>query len=152
MFVMKFGGSSLANADRIRHVGAIIAALDENPILVLSAMGKTTDLLFAAGREACKGIVDSRLIKEGHLATMRELALDASEVMALLVELERLLEGISVIGELTPRTMDYLLSLEKDFPLASFRAILINRESKPHLMMAGRSEWSPIPILIVQSP
>jgi len=44
--VMKFGGSSLASAERIREVADLILSFpDENPVVVLSAMGKTTNNL-----------------------------------------------------------------------------------------------------------
>ncbi|MBP3615869.1 MAG: hypothetical protein J6J27_03070, partial [Alphaproteobacteria bacterium] len=40
MVVMKFGGSSVANAERIKHVASIIQAYKEKkPLVVLSAMG-----------------------------------------------------------------------------------------------------------------
>ena len=53
--VMKFGGSSVANAERIEHVAKLIASrMDEGivPTIVLSAMGKTTNEIEAAGRQA----------------------------------------------------------------------------------------------------
>ena len=38
MTVMKFGGSSVANAERIKHVASIIKAYkDKKPVVVLSA-------------------------------------------------------------------------------------------------------------------
>lgn len=44
--VMKFGGSSLASAERIREIAQLILSFpEENPIIVLSAMGKTTNNL-----------------------------------------------------------------------------------------------------------
>jgi aspartate kinase len=44
--VMKFGGSSVANAVRIREVANLILSFpEERPIIVLSAMGKTTNRL-----------------------------------------------------------------------------------------------------------
>ncbi|MDR0475654.1 MAG: aspartate kinase, partial [Treponema sp.] len=50
MIVMKFGGSSLANAERIRHVAGIVKSQTaRKPVLVLSAMGDTTDILLEAG-------------------------------------------------------------------------------------------------------
>jgi hypothetical protein len=46
--VMKFGGSSVANADRLREVAKLILSFpQERPIIVMSAMGKTTNLLLA---------------------------------------------------------------------------------------------------------
>jgi aspartate kinase len=44
--VMKFGGSSLASAERMREVADLILSFpDETPVVVLSAMGKTTNNL-----------------------------------------------------------------------------------------------------------
>ena len=48
MVVMKFGGSSVANAERIKDVASIIESYaDRKPIVVLSAMGDTTDHLLS---------------------------------------------------------------------------------------------------------
>lgn len=111
MIIMKFGGSSLANAERFRHVGNIIEMhQDENPVLVLSAIGKTTDDLIAAGQAALTGMVDMKKIKEQHLGIVSDLVLVNSGVIGLLDDLYHLLKGISLIKELTPRTMDHLLS------------------------------------------
>lgn len=44
--VMKFGGSSVASAERMREVADLILSFpNECPIIVLSAMGKTTNKL-----------------------------------------------------------------------------------------------------------
>lgn len=44
--VMKFGGSSVASAERMREVAHLILSFpDERPVIVLSAMGKTTNKL-----------------------------------------------------------------------------------------------------------
>lgn len=44
--VMKFGGSSLASAARMREVAELILGFsEERPVIVLSAMGKTTNKL-----------------------------------------------------------------------------------------------------------
>lgn len=46
--VMKFGGSSVATAERMREVAKLVLGFpQENPIIVMSAMGKTTNLLLA---------------------------------------------------------------------------------------------------------
>jgi hypothetical protein len=53
MIVMKFGGSSVANAERVRHVAEIVKSqIARKPVLVLSAMGDTTDILLEAGDAA----------------------------------------------------------------------------------------------------
>lgn len=44
--VMKFGGSSVASAERMREVAHLILSFpQERPVIVLSAMGKTTNKL-----------------------------------------------------------------------------------------------------------
>ena len=115
MIVMKFGGSSVADADRIQHITKIIKTqLDEKPAVVLSAMGDTTDhLLEAADKALYEGAVETSEIKKLHNDTIKELNLQQSagdEVNALLNELTRLLSGIALIKELTPKTRDFLVS------------------------------------------
>lgn len=44
--VMKFGGSSVATAERIREIAELVVSFpEEKPVVVLSAMGKTTNNL-----------------------------------------------------------------------------------------------------------
>jgi aspartate kinase len=115
MIVMKFGGSSVAGAERIRCVADIVKSrLERKPVLVLSAMGDTTDYLLEAGDDAFrKGTVSTERIEKLHCGVMRALKLPAgaqTEIKLLLKELRSLLTGISLIRELTPRTKDYLVS------------------------------------------
>jgi aspartate kinase len=111
---MKFGGSSLADGGRIRRMGQIVRdRLERRPVLVLSAMGDTTDQLLEASEAALKkGTVSIERIQELHLKTMADLNLKgaAPELAPLLEELRDLLVGISLIRELTGRTRDYLVS------------------------------------------
>ncbi len=111
MIVMKFGGSSVANAERIRHVAGIIQAYEnEKPVVVLSAMGDTTDHLLEAADNAVKGVVDIEKVEKLHLDTALELGVDVPAIKELLTELKTLLTGISMLHELTKRTRDYLVS------------------------------------------
>ena len=115
MIVMKFGGSSVADAQRIRHVAEIVKTqAGRNPVLVLSAMGDTTDHLLEAGNEAFKnGVVTVDKIEKHHLDTIKKLKLPNNvkkEILPLLEELKRLLSGISLIREMTPRTKDFLVT------------------------------------------
>ena len=69
MIVMKFGGSSIRDAERILEVTSIIQAnLDKQPILVFSALGKTTDNLIKAGKQALDGEVSLEEIKTLHFS------------------------------------------------------------------------------------
>ncbi len=111
MIVMKFGGSSVANADRIRHVASIIKEYKEKrPVVVLSAMGDTTDHLLEAADLAVKGTVDVKNVMELHNQTEKELGIKADSLEDLQKELLQLLTGISMLKELTKRTRDYLVS------------------------------------------
>ena len=108
---MKFGGSSVANAQRIRHVASIIKAYrNRRPVVVLSAMGDTTDHLLEAADKALGGIVSMEHIASLHFETLRELGLESGIIEDLINELTQLLTGISMIKELTKRTRDYLVS------------------------------------------
>lgn len=108
---MKFGGSSVANAERIRHVASIIKAYKEKkPVVVLSAMGDTTDHLLEAADTAVNGTVDISGVAKLHKDTAKELDVDISAIDDLLDELSKLLTGIAMIKELTKRTRDYLVS------------------------------------------
>lgn len=111
MIVMKFGGSSLANAERIRRVASIICGMfSRRPVVVLSAMGDTTDDLLAAAELALKGTVSVDAVERLHRETARELGVAVADLDDLLTELRTLLTGISMLRELTPRSRDYLVS------------------------------------------
>ena len=111
MVVMKFGGSSVANAERIKHVASIIQAYKEKkPLVVLSAMGDTTDHLLEAADMAVAGKVDISGVEALHYETVQILDIDRKDVDELLSELKILLTGISMLRELTKRTRDYLVS------------------------------------------
>jgi aspartate kinase len=122
MIVMKFGGSSVANAERIRTVAGIVKErLDERPVLVLSAMGDVTDHLLDAAEKALREGPSSiaRLVQSLtglHEEVISGLGLGGAasdeykEIKTLLNELAELIAGISLIRELTPKTKDYLVS------------------------------------------
>ena len=125
MIIMKFGGSSLANAERMRHVRAIIEQhLHERPVVVLSAIGKTTDNLITAAHQALEGIVDTSAIEQLHTDIARELGLDDREWQGLVQELNTLLMGISLVKELSPRTLDHLLAFGERLSVRVFSAFL----------------------------
>ncbi|XP_008776937.1 aspartokinase 2, chloroplastic-like [Phoenix dactylifera] len=130
--VMKFGGSSVASADRMREVADLILSFpEERPVIVLSAMGKTTNNLLLAGEKAvCCGVSnvsdleELSFVKELHLKTVDELGIDRSVISGLLDELEQLLKGIAMMKELTPRTRDYLVSFGECMSTRIFAAYL----------------------------
>ena len=123
MQVLKFGGTSVASAENIRKVMAIVTkALPAGPaIVVVSALGGTTDALIKVGRDAADGDEHFRAtlrhLEERHL-TVAEQLLPTTEAQleiqpwltAQFAELARLADGIFALGELSDRTLDRLMS------------------------------------------
>jgi aspartate kinase len=122
MIVMKFGGTSVESADAIERVAEIVRArLPRKPIVIVSAMGKTTNKLLAIAAEAVEGNRDKALdqleaLRQFHRAEGRKLAgerrlEDVDNIVdGLFQELEDLVKGVAVMGELTPRAIDSISS------------------------------------------
>lgn len=107
---MKFGGSSVGAPDRIGRVLEIVRGrLPRKPVVVVSAFRGVTDDLLELGREALAGNL-SRLEAVGkrHRDAARELGVDSAPVEPLLSELAEVARGVSLLKELTPRTLDRL--------------------------------------------
>jgi aspartate kinase len=122
MIVMKFGGTSVESAAAIERVAAIVKArADRHPIVVVSAMGKTTNKLLAIAQDAIAGK------REDYIRQLHDLrdfhSREARQVVPLAhrAELDRtlddhfqemteLVKGIAILGELTPRSIDAISS------------------------------------------
>ena len=120
MIVMKFGGTSVQDADAIERVGAIVKGrMTHKPVVVVSAMAKVTDQLLSMARAAGNGdrktaLSLSRALRERHYNTAGELLGTAlftefhSDLGIHFEALDELLRGIAAVGELTPRTTDHV--------------------------------------------
>ncbi|VAH83985.1 unnamed protein product [Triticum turgidum subsp. durum] len=130
--VMKFGGSSVSSAARMKEVAGLIQAFpEERPVVVLSAMGKTTNLLLLAGEKAVgcgvtrvSEIEEWNKLRDLHIKTVDELGLPRSVIHAKLDELEQLLKGVAMMKELTLRSTDYLVSFGECMSTRVFAAYL----------------------------
>lgn len=135
--VCKFGGSSLANADRLLEVTKLvklqIAASEKKPIVVLSAMGPSTNELLEAGQKAfLNGIVDTSTVRNRAYQACDVLRLDKTDIVdPLLHTLEEILIGVKLIKELSPRTKDYLVSFGERLSVRIFAAHLRINEGIP---------------------
>ncbi|MEE2708726.1 MAG: aspartate kinase [Gemmatimonadota bacterium] len=120
MIVMKFGGTSVGSVDAINKVAKIVKSHhDLQPIVVVSAMSRITDVLGQMARESCQGALPKSLIEEvkgRHIGTAETL-LDPSEsgeivtmFVTMFEELENIFRGIALLQELTPRTRDLISS------------------------------------------
>ena len=122
MLVMKFGGTSVQDAKAIRRVAEIVKGrLPQKPVVLVSAMARVTDQLHTMARAATDGDLESalslsRAMRERHYTAASELlpAAQFEPFRAALGEnfdnLDELLRGITAVGELSPRTTDYVLS------------------------------------------
>jgi aspartate kinase len=122
MIVMKFGGSSLESASAIERVAGIVRrTVARNPVVVVSAMGKTTQQLLNMGEEAAAGKKERALEKLRMLREMHEREIGAllpasgeAEIRPVLDshfgEMTDLLEQLVGAGELTPESVDLLSS------------------------------------------
>jgi aspartate kinase len=108
MIVMKFGGSSVESASAIARVAGIVRErVDRKPVVVVSAMGKTTNRLLEIAAKAVAGQRDQalQLLQSLHHFHLDESGL-TSEIDEHFMELAELVKGLVVMGELTPRATD----------------------------------------------
>jgi aspartokinase/homoserine dehydrogenase 1 len=129
MQVLKFGGTSVASAENISKVVAIVKETIKKDlpgqqtgktIVVVSALGGITDLLLNAAALAAAGDESYKeklaVIEHRHLETVKQLmpVAQQSHLLSLVKkssnEIEDICNGIFLLGELTPRTKDRICS------------------------------------------
>jgi bifunctional aspartokinase / homoserine dehydrogenase 1 len=121
---MKFGGTSMGSAERIRVAAGIAAQqyAERSVLCVVSAMSKITDLLLDSMRHAeggdeaglARGIKD---LRDRHLDTAAELLPPEmqsdvrAQVERLVSEFERIARGMFMLGERPPRSVDEAVAI-----------------------------------------
>ncbi|RTL58855.1 MAG: bifunctional aspartate kinase/homoserine dehydrogenase I [Sphingobacteriales bacterium] len=122
MNVVKFGGTSVGSAEAIKKVMKIVSerVVNEKIILVVSALGGTTDALIACGTLAASGDEgykeNLQKIEHRHLETVKELipVQNQSSVLSLVKkmcnEIEDICNGVFLLNELSERTKDRIVS------------------------------------------
>lgn len=125
MIVMKFGGTSVGNAERYREVARLLGTyLDQHPVAVISAMAGSTDWLLNTARALAEGgrnptstshnaekcVADfqkrnfeviAAAIHDPEIRQQVETVVDGQHQLLL-----RLLTGVELLGELSPRSLD----------------------------------------------
>lgn len=166
----KFGGSSLADAERIRHVAKLIRARDDAAqIVVVSAMHGVTDALIAlADAASSRGEWHPGFsaLRERHLRTADALLVDATPVRVWLAtqfdELAGRLHAISVLGSSTRDIHDAISGLgevwsaflihahvseaSSDYAMLDARDVLIVR----HEELGVAVDWTATEILLAR--
>ena len=111
MIVLKFGGGTLSTPGRLERCLDYIeghAGLD--PVVVVSAHGKTTDQLIELAHRAIGGGIRTGPVRDYHHELAGAVGVAAGMIDSLLDRLESLLHGIGLLKELTPRTLDHVMS------------------------------------------
>jgi aspartate kinase len=146
MIVMKFGGSSVKDAVSIDRVIKIIQEhLPLCPVIVVSAMGRTTRSLLDVGALASQGktaetIAVLAAMQANHLAALSQLIEDYthSPVFSLLAgyfgEMHDLVKGLSILKDFSPRSQDAMAAYGELLSSAILAAGLESRGVKAQLM------------------
>ncbi|MBI3280007.1 MAG: aspartate kinase, partial [Acidobacteria bacterium] len=123
LLVMKFGGTSMGSADRIRAAASLAAGRPEKrpTVVVVSAMSKVTDLLLETLDHAEHGRpeVESNLRKlhQRHFDACEQLlpvsrrATTFGAIESLIAEFRRIAHGILMLGEKPPKSVDEAVAI-----------------------------------------
>jgi aspartokinase/homoserine dehydrogenase 1 len=140
MKVLKFGGTSVGTIESINKVLDIIQnniSKGEQIAVIFSAMGGVTNRLIEIGKKASSNasgyLEDLQTVEEKHFHVIRKL-IDVKQQSALIAkvkvifnEIEDLLRGISLIRDISPRTMDLLLSFGERLSTNIIHSTLVDR-------------------------
>jgi len=137
MIVMKFGGTSVETADRIRRSAALVAdyADDQRIVVVVSALAKITDQILACANAAAGG--DARTlhsllgnIEERHHAVISDLfpgnsgLIVREHIHPALQQLRDFCDALLQLRSLTPQLLDVALPLGEKMSAQIFAAAL----------------------------
>jgi aspartokinase/homoserine dehydrogenase 1 len=150
ILVMKFGGTSMGSADRMRIAAQICASAREQfaVTVVVSAMSKVTDLLLSTLRAAEEGDHEGvkeniRIIEKRHAETCRELLPESRQesvlasIHALIEEFERISSGILMLAERPPRSVDEALAIGERLS-ATLMAACLDSSGIPSIAVNAR--------------
>jgi aspartate kinase len=150
MIVVKFGGTSVGDAAAIERATDIVRGrLARQPLVVVSALAGTTNTLLSIAEQAEKGQLIGALrgvegLRERHLAEASKLLGDreagadvAADLSAMFDELASLAEALSVLGHLTPRSLDAIASIGERLSSHLVVAVLCARGIPAQLVDAG---------------
>ncbi|HZK93363.1 MAG TPA: bifunctional aspartate kinase/homoserine dehydrogenase I [Prolixibacteraceae bacterium] len=118
MKILKFGGTSVGSIENVRRIGEIVLNQQEKIVVVVSALGGVTDQLLAVAQQAASGVKINGVltsIRTRHEEMIKGLFNNEDStktiqaLQPLFDELEKIVQGVTLIGELTPKTLDKIL-------------------------------------------
>lgn len=119
MKVLKFGGTSVGTTESLRHVLKVAQGLEEEAVIVVSALGGLTDRLIATAEKASSGGEwrnDMQQIRERHFNIISDVVLKQNlievsrKVGELLDQLAKNYEGLELLGTLSEESLATIVS------------------------------------------
>jgi aspartokinase/homoserine dehydrogenase 1 len=118
LLVMKFGGTSVGSAERIRAAAALVqrTRLQRPVVVVVSAMARITDLLLDTMKHAEVGArarieTNIGLLRARHQEAANGDAELIARLEALIAEFERIVNGMAMLGDRPARSVDEAVAL-----------------------------------------
>jgi aspartate kinase len=141
MIVIKFGGTSVGDADRVANAIEIVSERRHlDPIVVVSALAGVTNDLVAASEAACaqdskrvSEIIDA--VRQRHEDVALRLVQQKSDFLEAFIrqldkqieEIDTILRGIALLGEITMRARDKVMSIGEKLSSVLFAYTMMMR-------------------------
>ncbi len=150
MKVLKFGGSSVGTPEAVLKVKQIVDRLDTSAVVVVSALGGVTDRLISLSAQAVDPAADyltaldelharhDKMVRTVLPADRQEEILQG--VSNCFDELSRILQGVHLIGELTPKTADAIVAYGERISSSIVAALLGARHIDSRRLIRTRPE------------
>ena len=150
MKVLKFGGSSVGTPEAVLQVKQIVDRLDTSAVVVVSALGGVTDRLISLSAQAVDPAADyltaldelharhDKMVRTVLPADRQEEILQG--VSNCFDELSRILQGVHLIGELTPKTADAIVAYGERISSSIVAALLDARHIDSRRLIRTRPE------------
>ena len=150
MKVLKFGGSSVGTPEAVLQVKQIVDRLDTSAVVVVSALGGVTDRLISLSTQAVDPAADyltaldelharhDKMVRTVLPADRQEEILQG--VSNCFDELSRILQGVHLIGELTPKTADAIVAYGERISSSIVAALLGARHIDSRRLIRTRPE------------
>lgn len=156
MIVVKFGGTSVGDADRVAGAIDIVDSLRERrPVVVVSALSGITNDLVAAGEAACaqdpKRVADIIAgVRQRHEDVALRLVQQKSDFLEAFIrqldreieEIETILRGIALLGEITPRARDKVMATGEKLSSVLFAYSMMMRALPGEHVVAEEVIWT----------
>lgn len=141
MIVIKFGGTSVGDADRVANAIDIVAERQHlHPVIVVSALSGVTNDLVAASEAACaqkpRDVAEIiRRVRARHEDVALRLVQQKSDFFETFIrqldkqieEIDTILRGIALLGEITPRAKDKVVSIGEKLSSVLFTYTMMMR-------------------------